>query len=171
LPPPTTTPSDPRHIADYMRQAFIMAVENDPKKRFKVVEKPGANTLILEMAIVQVVPSKAELQALSLVPVGFFGLIGTGVMAGGSALTHSEDQGKGVIAMEGRTRDAASGEVVWMFADREHPPTAIVDIKSLFRWEPAKPICDGWARQFIELENAPHGAKIKEIPNFQPLVW
>jgi hypothetical protein len=158
-------------LAEYLRSAFIKAVENDPQKQFKVVDRPGPQTLILEMAIVQLVPSKAELQALSLVPVGFFGVIGTGVMVSGSALTHSEDQGKGVIAMEGRTRDAASGEVVCMFADREHPPTAILDIKALFWWEPAKPICDGWARQFVELKNAPHGAKIKEIPNFQLLVW
>jgi hypothetical protein len=92
-------------------------------------------------------------------------------MLGGSALTGSEDQGKGIIAMEGRTRDGASGEVVWMFADREHPPTAIVDIKALFWWEPAKPIWDGWARQFVELQNAPHGKKIKEISNFGFLVW
>jgi hypothetical protein len=158
-------------LAEYMRNAFIDAFQNDPKKRFKVVDKPGPDTLILELAIVQVVPSKAELQALSLVPVGFVGLIGTGLMAGGSAVTHSEDQGKGVIAMEGRTRDGFSGEVVSMFADREHPPTAIVDIKALFWWEPAKPICDAWAQQFVQLETSPPGTRIKQIPNFQLLVW
>jgi hypothetical protein len=65
-------------LADYMRNAFIKAFEHDPKKRFIVVDKPGRDTLILEMAIVQLVPCKAELQALSLVPVGFVGLIGTG---------------------------------------------------------------------------------------------
>jgi hypothetical protein len=158
-------------LAEYQRKAFFKAVENDPKKHFKVVDQPGPNTLILETAIVQLVPSKAELQALSLVPVGFVGLIGTGVMAGGSVATNSEDQGKGVIAMEGRTRDGESGEVVWMFADREHPPTAILDIKALFWWEPAKPICDGWARQFVELETSRPGTKIKEISNFEFLVW
>ena len=92
-------------------------------------------------------------------------------MIGTSAVTKSEDQGKGVIAIEARTRDGGSGEITSMFADREHPPTAIVDLKSLFWWEPAKPICDGWARQFIELANHPKGKKIGEIPNFQLLVW
>jgi hypothetical protein len=158
-------------LADYMRNAFIKAFQNDPKKRFKIVDKPGPATLILEMAIVQLVPSKSELQALSLVPVGFVGFIGMGVMAGGSALTQSEDQGKGVIAMEGRTRDAASGEVVCMFADRQHPPTAIVDLKALFWWEPAKAICDRWAKQFVGLQTSPAGTKVEEIPNFQLLVW
>ena len=158
-------------LAEYQRNAFIKACREDPKKRFKVVDQPGPKTLVLETAIVQLVPSKAELQALSLVPVGFVGLIGSGVMAASSVVTHSEDQGKGVIAMEGRTRDGTTGEVVWMFADREHPPTALLDIKALFWWEPAKPICDGWAGQFVQLQNAPHGAKIQEIPNFQLLVW
>jgi hypothetical protein len=158
-------------LANYLRNAFIKAFQNDPKRQLQVVDKPGPDTLILEMAIVQLVPSKSELQALSLVPVGFVGLIGTGVMAGGSALTQSEDQGKGVIAMEGRARDGASGQVVCMFADRQHPPTAIVDIKALFWWEPAKPICDGWAKQFVEFETSPPGTRIKEIPNFQLLVW
>jgi hypothetical protein len=160
-----------RLTAEYLRRAYIKAAEDDPHGRFKVVDTPGPRTLVLETAVVQLVPSKAELQALSLVPVGFVGAIGSGVMAGGSLLTGSEDQGKGVIAMEGRTRDGATGEVVWMFADREHPPTAIVDIKALFWWEPVKPICDAWARQFIQLQNNPRAAKVESIPNFQLLVW
>jgi hypothetical protein len=158
-------------LADYQRNAFIKACQTDPKKKFRIVDRPGPNTLILEMAIVQLVPSKVELQALGLVPVGFFGVAATGVELGASAATDSEDQGKGVIAMEARTRDGQTGEIVSMFADREHPPTAIIDIKALFWWEPAKPICDGWARQFVQLETLPKGTKIKEIPNFQLLVW
>jgi hypothetical protein len=158
-------------LAAYLRNAFIKACQNDPNHKFKPVDKPGSKTLILEMAIVQLVPSKSELQALGLVPVGYFGLISEGVMVGGSLLTHSEDQGKGVIAIEARTRDGSSGEIVSMFADREHPPTALLDIKALFWWESAKPICDGWARQFVELANHPKGGKIREIPNFQLLVW
>jgi hypothetical protein len=106
------------------------------------------------------------------VPVGFVGLGVTAVEIGASAATSSEDQGKGVVAMEARGRDGKSGEVCFMFADREHPPAAIVDIKSLFWWEPAKPICDGWARQFVELSNDPERKKkIQEIPNFQLLVF
>src|SRR5438105_8019633 len=61
-------------LAEYHRNAFIKACQKDPGKKFKVVDKPGAKTLILEMAIVQLVPSKAELQALGLVPIGFVGL-------------------------------------------------------------------------------------------------
>ena len=158
-------------LAEYQRSAYITACQKDPNKKFKVVDKPGPNTLILETAIVQLVPSKVELQAIGLVPFFFLGAITTGVEVAASSATHSEDQGKGVIAMEARTRNGATGEVVSMFADREHPPTAILDVKALFWWEPAKPICDGWAKQFVQLANNPHGKKIQEIPNFQLLVW
>jgi hypothetical protein len=159
-------------LADYQRNAFIKACQTDPQKHFTVVDKPGPNTLILEMALVQLVPSKSELQALGLVPVVGVGAGVAVVEFGASAATNSEDQGKGVVAMEARGRDGKSGEVVFMFADREHPPTAILDIKALFWWEPAKPICDGWARQFVQLSNDPERKKkIEEIPNFQLLVW
>jgi hypothetical protein len=153
-------------LGDYLRNAFIKAAEKDPTKKFKVVDQPGPDTLILEMAIVQLVPSKSELQAASYVT-----WIPTAVMVAGSVVTQSEDQGKGMIAMEARTRDGGTGEITSMFADREHPPTAIVDLKSLFWWEPAKPICDGWARQFMAMQTNPKGKKIDEIPNFQLLVW
>jgi hypothetical protein len=153
-------------LADYLREAFIKAARNDRTRKFRVVDHPGPGTLILEMAIVQVVPSKSVLQAAS-----YASWIPTAVMVGASAVTRSEDQGKGVIAIEARTRDGATGEVSGMFADREHPPTAIVDLKALLWWEPAKPICDGWARQFMATQTYPRGKKIDQFPNFQLLVW
>jgi multidrug efflux pump subunit AcrA (membrane-fusion protein) len=72
----------------------------------------------------------------------------------------------GVVAQ----RMGNTGEIVWTFADREHPPTAVVDIKALMWWEPAKPICDAWAREFVELQNAAPGVKLKGISNFELLV-
>jgi hypothetical protein len=154
-------------IAQYTRQAFIKAAQTDPRKHFTVVDTPsaGANTLILETAIVQLVPSKAVLNAL-----GFVSWIPTAVMMGGSAASGSEDQGKGLVAIEGRVRDGASGQVVGEFADRERPPSAIVDLKSLNWWAPAKKVIDNWAKQFVELSNSPSG-KVKNSSTFELLVW
>jgi hypothetical protein len=154
------------NLADYQRDAVIKAVAKYANGKLIVVDRPDADTLILEIAIVQLVPSKVVLQAAS-----YYSWIATVVMIGGSVATQSEDQGKGVVAMEARTRDGATGVVTSMMADREHPPQAIIDVKALFWWEPAKPICDGWARQIIELETRPRGTKIDGIPNFKWLVW
>jgi len=153
-------------IAEYTRQSFIKAAQNDPKKHFTIVDTPsGQNTLILETAIVQLVPSKAVLNAL-----GFVSWIPSAVMMGGSAASGSEDQGKGLVAIEGRVRDGASGQIVGEFADRERPPTAIVDLKSLNWWAPAKKVIDNWASQFVALSNSPTG-KVKNSSTFELLVW
>ena len=47
----------------YMQDAFKKAAAEDPRRRLVVVDKPGPNTIVLEMAIVQLVPSKAALNA------------------------------------------------------------------------------------------------------------
>ncbi|MCY2952590.1 MAG: DUF3313 domain-containing protein [Planctomycetota bacterium] len=152
-------------MGKYMQDAFKKAAAEDPRKRFVLVDKPGPNTIVLEMAIVQLVPSKAALNAL-----GFITWIPTAVTVVGSSITQSQDQGKGVIAIEARLRDGATGEVVGMFADRECPPTALLDIKAMNWWAPCKAVIDTWAKQFIEVANNP-GKKVSEAKTFELLVW
>jgi hypothetical protein len=149
----------------YMRESFRKAAAADPQRRFVVVDRPGPNTIVLEMAIVQLVPSKAALNAL-----GFVSWIPTAVMVAGSTVTESQDQGKGVIAIEARLRDGGTSEVVGMFADREHPPTALVDLKSVSWWQPCRAVIDTWASQFINVANNP-GRKISDAKAFELLVW
>jgi hypothetical protein len=152
-------------LGKYMQTAFKKAAAEDPRKRFVVVDKPGPNTIVLEMAVVQLVPSKVVLNAM-----GFISWIPTAVQVAGSTLTESEDQGKGVIAIEARLRDGATGEVVGMFADRQRPPTALLDLKSLNWWAPVKSVVDSWAHQFVELANNP-GTKVSGAKQFELLVW
>lgn len=153
-------------IAEYVRQSFTRAFADDPKHRFTVVNKAGPKTLILEVAITQLVPSKAVLNA-----IGYITWIPTVISMTGSVATDSQDTGKGVIAIEGRVRDGGSGEIIGMFADREHPSTAIIDVKSLSWWAPAKAIVDQWAQQLVAVANRPPGAVVKEAPAFELLVW
>ena len=163
---PEQVRKDLNSLADYTRQSFIRAATDDPQKRFKVVNQAGPKTLVLELALVQVVPSKAALNAL-----GYVTWVPAVVTAGGAAATDSQDAGKGVIAIEGRIRDGATGKIIGLFADRERPKTAIVDIKSLNWWAPLKAIVDDWSKQLIALANRPPGAVVKDNPNFELLVW
>lgn len=153
-------------MAEYTRSSFVRAADDDPKHRFKVVNTPGPKTLILELAITQLVPSKAALNA-----IGYVTWVPTVVTVAGSTATKSEDTGKGVIAIEGRVRDGATGEIIGMFADRERPKLAIVDIKSLSWWAPLKSIIDEWSAQLIDVANSPPGAIVKDSPSFELLVW
>lgn len=153
-------------MATYTRQSFINAMQNDPQKRFKVVQTAGPRTLILETALIQLVPSKAVLNA-----VGYVTWIPGAVSAVGSAATGSEDSGKGVVAIEGRIRDGRTGEVIGMFADRESPAKALVDIKAVDWWAPAKSIVDQWALQLVALANRGPGQKVKDSSAFEFLVF
>jgi hypothetical protein len=153
-------------IAEYTRQSFVHAASDDPKHRFKVVSTAGPKTLILELAITQLVPSKAALNA-----VGFVTWIPTAIATGASMAEGSEDTGKGVIAIEGRVRDGKTGEIIGMFADRQRPKVAFVDLKALNWWAPAKQIIDEWSSQLIAVANRPPGGVVKAAPAFELLVW
>lgn len=153
-------------IAEYTQQSFIRAANDDRNRRFKVVTTAGPKTLILELAITQLVPSKAVLNA-----IGYLTWIPTAISVSGSLATDSQDTGKGVIAIEGRVRDGKTGEIIGMFSDRERPKTAIIDLKSLNWWAPARAIIDEWSTQLIAVANRPPGGSVKEAPAFELLVW
>lgn len=153
-------------LGDYTQASFTKAFAEDPKKRFTVVKEADERTLILELALVQLVPSKSVLHAL-----GYAHWVPMAINVTGSTVSGSEDQGRGVIAIEGRVRDGKTGEVIGMFADRERPPVAFVDLKSLTWWAPAKMIVDGWAEQLVEIANKPKGETVKDSPSFELLVW
>jgi hypothetical protein len=153
-------------IAQYTHQSFTRAFADDAKHRFTVVNTAGPKTLILELAITQLVPSKAVLNA-----IGYVTWIPTVVSMTGAVATDSQDTGKGIVAIEGRVRDGASGEIIGMFADREFPATAIVDVKALYWWAPAKAIIDQWGKELVALANRPPGGVVKEAPAFELLVW
>jgi hypothetical protein len=165
---PAQAKKDIATVAEYTRQSFTRAAADDPNHRFTVVEKDkvGKQTLILELALVQLVPSKAVLNA-----IGYVTWIPTAVAIGSSTATGSQDTGKGVVAIEGRVRDGATGEILGMFADREHPATAIIDLKALNWWAPAKAIVDNWSKQLIALANRPPSGVVKDKPQFELMVW
>jgi len=163
---PEQVKKDIQALADYTQQSFSHAFANDPNHRFTVVQTAGPKTLILELALTQVVPSKAALNA-----IGYITWVPSVVMASGSTVTESQDVGKGVVAIEGRIRNGGNGEIIGMFQDRQNPPLAIVDLKALNWWAPAKKIVDNWASKLVAVANRPPGAIVERAPAFQLLVW
>jgi hypothetical protein len=153
-------------LADYTQQSFTRVFRDDPNHRFTVVDAAGPNTLILELALVQVVPSGVVWNAIGCVS---FAPAVVGTAAG--AASKSQDVGKGVVAIEGRTRDGRTGEIIGMFADCEHPKSAILDLKAINCWAPAKVIIDDWSRQLVAVANRPPGTVVKDSPAFELLVW
>ena len=158
--------NDLKNVGEYVQFSFVTAAEKDPKKHFKTVTTAGPKTLILETAVVQLVPSKAALNA-----VGYVFWEATAATVVGQGATQSEDSGKGVIAIEARLRDGATGKVMAMFADRERPKEAIINFKALTWWEPVKSVIDDWSSQFIELSNVLRDKVVNRSSPFGLLIW
>jgi hypothetical protein len=152
-----------RDLARFTRDTFVNAVVQDPRRRFTLVQRPSPGTAILEIAIVELVPSKAALGAASLIaPVAKAPVVGVASKAAG---------GNPSVAVEMRLRDALTGEVLAMMADREEPPFRPIDAKAITWYGDAKDSIEAWAKQFIELANTPPSHQVKDASSFSLKPW
>jgi hypothetical protein len=159
-----TIEQDVRTLAVYMRTSIIKAFREDPKHRFRVVDAPthDSHTVELEMALVEVVPSKVVLNALGYAP--FF--VGTGISA---VRTIAED--KSSAAFEARLRDSSTGRIVMLAADREAEQFAPVNLRGLTWYSDVQGIIDDWSSQFVLIANKKPDEKIAPSPTFRLLPW
>src|SRR5262245_10164514 len=150
-----------KEFHDIVVEKFRDAKDN----RFAVVDKPRDDTIILELAVTQLVPNKAFLGAIGLaawaapLPVG----VPVGLLA-----TFADD---GWMAVEGRVRDAKSGAVVAMFADRESAKTRVVDLEAVTWYGQARESMNDWADQLVLLANTPKDFKVEDSSAFTLLPW
>jgi hypothetical protein len=135
---------DSTDIAKYMQYSFKNAVMYDPKHRFKIVDSPGPGTLKLELALIQLAPSKAELNVVENVvgiviwPVAFLTVFNSGTTA---------------------------------FADREKDEAAIFNIPGCTYYGNAKYFTDRWSRQFVDFMNAKDYSELKTDFPFKLIVF
>jgi hypothetical protein len=155
---------DVEQLATYTRDALRTAFRNDPDRRFVVLAGPSQDPDVLrfEFAIVEVVPSKVVLNALGYVPFG----IGLTVNA-----VRMVAQDRSTIAFEARGRDASTGEIVFMAADREAQQTTVVDLRGLTWYSHAYGIIDDWAKQFVQIANRHPGATVEDTSAFRLQPW
>jgi hypothetical protein len=155
---------DVHTLAQYTRDAIKKAFREDPKHHFKVFDVPShdEHSVVLEMALIEVVPSKVLLNALGYAP--FF--VGTGLTV---VRTLAND--KSFAAFELRVRDASTGEVIVLAADREAEQFAPVDLRGLTWYSDAEGIIDDWSHQFVKIANAKAGEKIEGSDRFRLLPW
>lgn len=110
--------NDVASLCKFMREAYRQAFESEASGRFSVTDKKNQpDTLVIEPALIAVVPSKAELQAAGIVASSLvfpgFGAMASVVSAGS-------------VVVECRVRDARTNEIVAMYADAEKDPNALI---------------------------------------------
>ena len=159
---------DMTYVAEYARESFVRAFKDN--KQIKLTDKPGPDTLGLDFAIVQVVPNKPILGAISnlssLTPIGLI-IIPLKMGAKGA----SSDSG-GAIAMESVLRDSVNGKILAVFADREKGKTAIFNAKEFTAYSNIRAIIDAWTKNIATaLDQIKAGEKVHIDPSnaFTPI--
>jgi len=156
--------TDIQQVAVYAREALKKSFREDPNARFQVINTPTREKglLTIELAIVEVVPSKVVLNALGYAPFG----IGLGIKA---VRMMAKDQSS--CAIEARIKDAATGEVVTMIADRRVEQASIINAKAFTWYSQAYHIIDVWAKEFVVIANRKPGETVEGMKRFTLKPW
>ena len=132
-----------QELAEYFRDQVKGQFTDDDENRYTVVDTPGDDTLIVELAIVEVVPTKVWLNAIGYV---FAGAL---------------DQG--TTAFEGRFKDGKTKEVVAEFKDREFGQFDVVSLAD-FEWcRHSRHTTEIWGDQLEEVCYAQPGQSISRM--------
>lgn len=145
---------DIKALAEYMRKAFTDAQrKNKHKNRLIVASTPDDTTLILELALTEVVPTKAWVNTVSF-----------------ASIFMSLDTG--TVAFEGRVKDGKTKAVLAKFQDRETGKASLIgNIKDFGWYGHAHAIINEWADQFVEITNSEIGEKVGDSLGFELKVW
>ena len=138
-------------LAEYLRNQVKQQFVDDDENRYSVVDTPANDSLIVELAIVEVVPTKVWLNAIGYIVLGPL------------------DQG--VTAFEGRFRDGATQEVIAEFKDREFGQMDIVSIADLQWNRHSRHTCEAWGDQLEEVLYRKPGETVSRMSTVTLRPW
>lgn len=154
---------DLQELADFTREEFQKAFREDDARRFSVVDSPRAGSVIFELAIVDVEPNKKSLGAIGLAASLLAAPLGVAILA--------KEGAKGGVAIEGRLKDARTGEVIALFADREKGKFAPINVARATAFGEVQKSIREWSEQWVKVANAEPGEKVKDNKPFTLRPW
>ncbi len=146
---------DSKELATYLTFGMQRRIEASTAKTAFISANPPKekNLLVLESALVEAVPGRPSTEILN-----FF-------------LPFIRLLNRPSIAIEGRVRDAESGETLLLFADRETPELSLLDARKFTFYKTQEREADRWAAQLQQILEG-DGRKLKQDPFFiQPINW
>jgi hypothetical protein len=161
---------DDKYVANYFRNTFINAFDSMPSNRFKVVKNRGYGTLILDIAIVEIVPTKVSMKsagaALMFMPFG--SILVTAISLPIKAVISGtlESGFKSYIAFEAVLKDAMTGKVLAAYADRESEKAAMFSFKDYTYFAHIRGIIDEWAKHTVRMLNRKGNEKLESSSTF-----
>ncbi len=137
-------------MARYMKVRFKAGIAGKAVRPVELVEEPGPGTLILKLAIIEVIPTNAV--------IGVLGTVGGVFLPGAGAASFLS---KGSIAMEGKVVDGATDEVLFEFKDRASDKTALFSIKDYQQYAHIRSVIDTWADEYGQLQAQDFEGKVE----------
>ncbi len=147
-----------------MQKKFEDALRKVPDARLRVVDQPGDDTVVVELAIVHLVPSKAWLGTVGLAA---WAMGPVGVIPGAAAATANQAS----LAFEGRVRDASNQSIWGLMADNENAKTRPLNLEAVTWYGHAHEIIDVWAQQFAQIANGPPEVQVEDDQFFTLKPW
>lgn len=145
---------DARKLARQLEASLAREIRAYPGNRLAIASRPGPKTLTIEMAITELVPSKAYWN---------MGATAAGFVVPGAGLLSAA--GSGSIAVSGRLRDSQG--TVATFSDRRSDPLSPVNLRSYEWYGGAEANIETWAKQGAQFLNAPPGSTIERASSMK----
>lgn len=141
-------------LAQYLRDAVIVAFQRSPKPRYTVVSHPSPETLTLELAITELASTRVGGNAAKLGAKVLLGPVGS--LAGLSLDT------SGVVAIEGKVTLSATGESIYEFADQEKDKLTLYTVRDFQSYGHDLVAIKEWARQIEEVSRSSSNHQVKD---------
>ena len=143
-----------QEMAGKIRHEFALALANSPFPRYRLVTVPTANSLTLEMALIELNPTQPKINAAKFVAKLMFGPIGS---IGGLMV-----QSSGNIAIEAKIKLSRSGTLLYQFADNESDKLTLYSIRDFRPYGHVDKSISEWAGQFVDLTSRRPGTQISD---------
>ena len=126
-----TEQSQADSLGSYFQDEVTKAFKSQSSKGYVLVDAPDAANLRVELALVEVVPTKVWLNALGYVVAG--------------------QLSSGTTAFEGRLRDAKTNEVIAEFKDREYGQLDVLSVADLTWFSHSKHTIRAWSDEIARV--------------------
>ena len=121
-------------VARYVQHAIKKALADNPTHKLQVVNEPGPDTVVIDLALVELVPTKAWSHSL-------------GSISSQSMMHES-------VAVEVRVREGETGRVIAVLMDRQVGKQELVNMTEAAWSSHIHSIADDWANQIATFLNS-----------------
>ncbi len=143
-------------MADLLRNEFEDSFSRSPSPRYSITPRPSAQSVTLELALIELNPTSPTGNAVKTAAKFFVGPLAS---LGGFFT-------KGNVAIEGKVRNSKTGELIFEFADNEADRMTLYSVRDFKPYGHAAHAFKEWAEQFEMFTRTPPSAKVQETRFF-----